>query len=94
MVSLNTRVKRPGVYEVELGVTLRQLIFDLAGGMANGQTFKAVQVGGPLGGILPENKLDTPLDFEAMAATKGILGHAGVGVYSKMMTTSSKSAAG
>ncbi len=83
MVSLNTRVKHPGVYEVELGVTLRQLIFDLAGGMADGQAFKAVQVGGPLGGILPENKLDTPLDFEAMAATKGILGHAGVVVYSQ-----------
>lgn len=83
MVSLNTRVKRPGVYEVELGTTLRQLIFDLAGGMAPGSEFKAVQVGGPLGGILPESKLDTPLDFEAMAATKGILGHAGVVVYAK-----------
>ncbi|MCE9590635.1 MAG: NAD(P)H-dependent oxidoreductase subunit E [Planctomycetes bacterium] len=82
-VSLNARVKRPGFYEVELGITLRQLIFDLAGGMADGQTFKAIQIGGPLGGILPESKLDTKLDFEALAAAKGILGHAGVVVYSQ-----------
>jgi formate dehydrogenase iron-sulfur subunit len=82
-VSLNTRVKRPGMYEVELGTTLRQLIFDVAGGMAEGQEFLAVQVGGPLGGILPEHLLDTPLDCEAMAKAGGILGHAGVVVYSE-----------
>lgn len=82
-VSLNTRVERPGMYEVELGTTLRQLIFDLAGGMAKGQEFKAVQIGGPLGGILPESLLDTPLDFEALAKVNGILGHAGIVVYSQ-----------
>jgi len=82
-VSLNTRVKRPGMYEVELGITLRELIFDLAGGMADGQAFKAVQIGGPLGGILPESALDTPLDFEALDAVDGILGHAGIVVYSE-----------
>ena len=48
---LNTRGRRPGICEVGLGITLRQVIFDLAGGMADGQTFKAVQVGGPLGGL-------------------------------------------
>ena len=83
MVSLNTRVKAPGLYEVELGVTLRELIFDIAGGMADGRTFKAVQIGGPLGGILPEDKLDTPLAFEQLAEAGGILGHAGVVVYSQ-----------
>jgi formate dehydrogenase iron-sulfur subunit len=81
-VSLNSRVKNPGVYEVEFGTTLRQIIFDIAGGMADGQIFKAVQVGGPLGGILPEHLLDTPLDFEALAAVSGIVGHAGIVVYS------------
>jgi NADH:ubiquinone oxidoreductase subunit F (NADH-binding)/NADH:ubiquinone oxidoreductase subunit E len=81
-VSLNTRVKNPGVYEVEFGTTLRQIIFDIAGGMADGQAFKAVQIGGPLGGILPEHLLDTPLDFEALAAVSGIVGHAGIVVYS------------
>ena len=81
-ISLNHRVKRPGVYEVELGITLREIL-ELAGGMADGQEFKAIQVGGPLGGILPASKLDTPLDFEAMAAQKAIVGHAGIVVYSQ-----------
>ena len=82
-VSLNSNVKRPGMYEVQLGVTLRELIFDLAGGMASGKTFKAVQIGGPLGGILPEAQLDTPLTFEDLAKVDGILGHAGVVVYTQ-----------
>ncbi len=81
-VSLNARVKNPGMYEVEFGVTLRDIIFDLAGGMADGHTFKGVQVGGPLGGILPEHLLDTPLDFESLAKVNGIVGHAGIVVYS------------
>jgi formate dehydrogenase iron-sulfur subunit len=83
LVSLNTRVKRPGLYEIELGMTLRELIFGLAGGMEDGQRFKAVQVGGPLGGIFPERLLDTPLAFEAMMKAGGMLGHAGVVVYSQ-----------
>ena len=83
VVSLNTRVRRPGLYEIELGVTLRELIFDRAGGMAEGESFKAVQVGGPLGAILPESKLDTSLAFESMVEAGGILGHGGVVVYSR-----------
>jgi formate dehydrogenase iron-sulfur subunit len=83
VISLNHRVAHPGVYEVELGVTLRHVIFDLAGGMADGQSCKAVQVGGPLGGLLPESLLDTRLDFEAMAAQGAILGHGGIVVYSQ-----------
>ncbi|MCK6439679.1 MAG: SLBB domain-containing protein, partial [Planctomycetes bacterium] len=82
LVSLNTRVKKPGLYEVGLGTTLREIIFNLAGGMADGHTFKAVQVGGPLGGIFPEKLLDTPLDFEAFTKAKGLLGHGGIVVYS------------
>jgi formate dehydrogenase iron-sulfur subunit len=83
LVSLNTAVARPGVYEVELGVTLRELLFERAGGMADGKRFKAVQVGGPLGGILSEAHLDTPLDFEALDRVGGILGHAGIVVYTE-----------
>ncbi len=82
-VSLNARVKRPGMYEVELGTTVREVIFGLAGGMADGKAFKGVQIGGPLGGILPESALDTPLDFEALDEVQGILGHAGMVVYSE-----------
>jgi formate dehydrogenase iron-sulfur subunit len=83
LLSLNTRVKLPGLYEVELGTTLREVIFDKAGGMADGQTFKAVQIGGPLGGLLPESLLDTPLEFEAMGAVGALLGHGGIVVYSQ-----------
>jgi formate dehydrogenase iron-sulfur subunit len=83
LVSLNTAVARPGLYEVELGITLREVIFDLAGGMARGKRLKGVQVGGPLGGILRESALDVPLDFEAMEAAGGILGHAGIVVYTE-----------
>lgn len=82
-VSINSRVKRPGMYEVPLGTTLREIVFDLAGGMEDGQQFKALQMGGPLGGILPESALDLPLDFEAVAAQGGIVGHAGIVVYSQ-----------
>jgi len=82
-VSLNTVVRRPGLYEVELGTTLREVIFGLAGGMADERRFKGVQVGGPLGGILPESALDTPLDFEALEAVGGILGHAGMVVFTE-----------
>ena len=64
-----------------LGTTLRTILFDLAGGMADGLTFKAVQVGGPLGGILGEQHLDLPLDFEAFHAAGALLGHAGIVVY-------------
>ncbi len=82
-ISLNSRVKNPGMYEVEFGITLREILDDVAGGMAPGQVFKAIQVGGPLGALLPESLLDTPLDFEAMAAVGAIVGHAGIVVYSE-----------
>ena len=81
LVSLNTAVARPGLYEVPLGTTIRELIFDLAGGMAEGLRLKAVQIGGPLGGILDESQLDLPLDFEALAEAGAMLGHAGVVVF-------------
>ena len=83
LLSLNSRVRRPGLYEVELGTTLREVIFEKAGGMADGQVFKAVQVGGPLGGLLPEPLLDTPVEFEAMSAAGALLGHGGIVVYSQ-----------
>jgi formate dehydrogenase iron-sulfur subunit len=81
LISLNTAVKRPGLYEVECGTTIRTLIFDLAGGMAEGLVFKAVQIGGPLGGILDKSQLDLPLDFEAFDQANALLGHAGAVVF-------------
>ncbi len=81
LVSLNDAVAKPGLYEVELGTTLRTLIFDRAGGMSTGN-FKALQVGGPLGGIFGPAHLDLPLDFEALKDAGGMLGHAGIVVFS------------
>ena len=68
LVCFNERFARPGVYEVRLGTPLRELCEDLAGGLRDGHTIKALQIGGPLGGILPGWLLDTPLDFEPLAA--------------------------
>ena len=77
-VSLNERFVRPGVYEVPLGVPLREILDGIGGGMKTGRPMKAVQVGGPLGGILPARLLDAPLGFEELAAVGALLGHGGI----------------
>ena len=77
-VSLNERFVRPGIYEVPLGMTLRTILVDIAGGLKDNRPIKAVQVGGPLGGILPEKLLDTPLGFEELDAVGALLGHGGI----------------
>ena len=63
------------------GVTLKDVIEIYGGGTASGRPFRAVQVGGPLGAYFPSSLLDTPLDYEAMAAKKGMLGHGGIVVF-------------
>ncbi|MCS6797413.1 MAG: NAD(P)H-dependent oxidoreductase subunit E [Myxococcota bacterium] len=68
----------PGIYEVPLGLTLRGLVEEVAGGLRVGHRIKAVQVGGPLGGILPAHELDVRLGFEEMAARGALLGHGSV----------------
>ncbi|MEO5373564.1 MAG: NAD(P)H-dependent oxidoreductase subunit E [Alphaproteobacteria bacterium] len=82
LVSLNNRLRRPGLYEVEMGTPLREVLFGLAGGMIEGHRFRAVQIGGPLGAILPEAALDVGLGFESLAAVGGTLGHGGMVVFS------------
>jgi NADH:ubiquinone oxidoreductase subunit F (NADH-binding)/NADH:ubiquinone oxidoreductase subunit E len=77
-VSLNERFLRPGMYEVPFGVTVRHILEDLGGGMASGRPIKAVQIGGPLGGILPPSLLDTPLGFDELDAVGALLGHGGI----------------
>ncbi|MBL8836755.1 MAG: NADH-quinone oxidoreductase subunit NuoF [Alphaproteobacteria bacterium] len=74
-------VKRPGLVEVAFGLSLRELIEDFGGGTASGRPVRAVQVGGPLGAYLPADKLDVAMDYEALAAVKGLLGHGGVVVF-------------
>ncbi len=80
-IQLAGNVKRGGLVEKAFGVTLRQAIYDFGGGTASGRPVRAVQVGGPLGAYFPESLLDTPLDYEAFAAHKGILGHGGIVVF-------------
>ncbi|HUH81234.1 MAG TPA: NADH-ubiquinone oxidoreductase-F iron-sulfur binding region domain-containing protein, partial [Solirubrobacteraceae bacterium] len=76
LVCFNERFAAPGVYEVRFGETLRELCEVLAGGIRGG--IKAVQIGGPLGGILPSWKLDTRFDFDALAAEGCMVGHGSI----------------
>ena len=77
-VCLNERFNRAGIFEVPFGVTLRRILEDLGGGLKTGRPIKAVQVGGPLGGILPNSLLDTPLGFDELDSVGALLGHGGV----------------
>ena len=78
LVCFNERFKAPGVWEVRFGTSLRELCENLAGGMAGGRRLKALQIGGPLGGILPAELIDTPFDFDQLAAHGCMVGHGGI----------------
>jgi NADH:ubiquinone oxidoreductase subunit F (NADH-binding)/NADH:ubiquinone oxidoreductase subunit E len=78
LVCFNERFVKPTVFDVPFGMTVRELCEDVAGGLRDGRTIKAVQIGGPLGGILPASKLDTPFDFEALAAEGCMVGHGSI----------------
>ncbi|HKV53012.1 MAG TPA: NADH-ubiquinone oxidoreductase-F iron-sulfur binding region domain-containing protein [Candidatus Binataceae bacterium] len=80
-VQLAGNVKRPGLIETAFGISLGELIYDYGGGTASGRPIRAVQVGGPLGAYFPESLLDLPLDYEAIAAKGGLLGHGGIVVF-------------
>ncbi len=80
-VQLAGNVRHGGLIEVPFGITLREIVEGFGGGTASGRPVRAVQVGGPLGAYFPVSLLDTPLDYEAMAAAKGLLGHGGVVVF-------------
>ena len=78
LVCFNERFARPGVVEVPFGVTVRELCEEVAGGLVEGRAIKAVQIGGPLGGILPAALLDTPFDGEPLAAVGCMVGHGSI----------------
>ena len=80
-IQLAGNIKHGGLIELAFGVTLREVIEGFGGGTRSGRPFRAVQVGGPLGSYFPDHLLDTPLDYEAMAANKGLVGHGGVVVF-------------
>jgi len=72
------KVRRTGLAEVPMGYTLKQVIFDVGGGIADGREFKAVQMGGPSGGCLPASKLDTQVDYDQITAAGAIIGSGGM----------------
>ena len=76
--SLTGAIENTGLIEVPMGSTLRQIIFDIGGGLKNGATFKAVQIGGPSGGCLTEKHLDEPLDFDSVKKFNAIVGSGGM----------------
>jgi formate dehydrogenase iron-sulfur subunit len=80
-LQLTGNIKHGGLVEKAFGLTLRELLYDYGGGSASGRPIRAVQVGGPLGSYLPESQFDTPIDYEAFAAVKGMLGHGGIVVF-------------
>jgi formate dehydrogenase iron-sulfur subunit len=77
-MQLAGNIKHGGLVEIAFGMTLREILHDFGGGSYSGRPIRAVQVGGPLGAYLPESQFDTPLDYEAFAAIKGMLGHGGI----------------
>ena len=74
-------MKHGGLFETAFGITLHDLIYDLGGGTITGKPLRAVQIGGPLGAYLPASQLYLPLDYEALAAAKSMVGHGGIVVF-------------
>jgi NADH-quinone oxidoreductase subunit F len=83
---LSERFARPGAYEVEIGTPVRRIVEDLGGGLRDGGTLRAVQIGGPLGGFLGPDDLDVPLSDTALARHGAALGHAGIVAFDDRLT--------
>lgn len=76
--ALSGRINNTGLIEVPMGITLREIIFEIGGGIPDGKRFKAVQTGGPSGGCIPEQYLDMPVDYESLASIGSIMGSGGM----------------
>ena len=76
--ALAGKINNSGLTEVPMGTTLRELIYDIGGGIAKDKPFKAVQIGGPSGGCLPETLLDTPIDFDSLREAGSMMGSGGM----------------
>ena len=76
--ALTGKIANTGLVEVPMGITLREIIFDIGGGVPGGHRFKAVQTGGPSGGCIPEELLDTPVDYENLTRLGSIMGSGGM----------------
>ncbi len=76
--ALAGKIERGGLIEVPMGITIREIVEDIGGGIKQGRRFKAVQIGGPSGGCIPERLADTPIDYDALARTGAIMGSGGL----------------
>ena len=76
--ALAGKVARSGLVEVPMGITLREIIFDIGGGTSSGLELKAVQMGGPSGGVIPASMADTPVDYDSVTKTGAIMGSGGL----------------
>ncbi len=76
--SLVGKINNTGLVEVPMGITLREMIYDIGGGIPNGKRFKAVQTGGPSGGCIPESLLDLPVDFDRLVEAGSVMGSGGM----------------
>jgi NADH:ubiquinone oxidoreductase subunit F (NADH-binding)/(2Fe-2S) ferredoxin len=76
--SLTGKINNPGLIEVPMGITLREVVYDIGGGIPDGRPFKAVLVGGPSGGCLPETLLDLPIDYDSLTKAGAIMGSGGI----------------
>ena len=76
--SLVGKVRNTGLVEVPMGITLKEMIFDMGGGIPDDKKFKAVQIGGPSGGCIPESLLDLPVDYESLKKVGSIVGSGGM----------------
>ncbi|MCK4807080.1 MAG: 4Fe-4S binding protein [Candidatus Aegiribacteria sp.] len=76
--SLVGDIKNAGLVEIPMGITLREIIYDIGGGIPDGREFKAVQTGGPSGGVLPADKLDLPVDFDTLTDAGSMMGSGGM----------------
>ena len=76
--ALTGKVKNTGLIEVPMGITVREIVFDIGDGVPNGKKFKAVQTGGPLGGCIPESALDLQVDFDSLRQAGAVMGSGGM----------------
>ena len=76
--SLVGKINNTGLVEVPMGITLREIIYDIGGGIPDGKRFKAVQTGGPSGGCIPESMIDLPVDFDRLAEAGSMMGSGGM----------------
>jgi len=76
--ALAGKVARGGLIEVPMGITIREIVEEIGGGIANGHTFKAIQIGGPSGGCIPASLADTPIDYESLTNLGAMMGSGGM----------------